>query len=339
MDSINILVIAPFFDESHPLVYDRIIEQISSVSPRFNVINGSVPANAEFRNRPDRNEEFDTFLAEADIIFGLFFVLQDMIARTPRLKWIQTMSAGVDRFIGTEIWDSPVMITGVSGIHSTAIGEFVLAFMLMFAKQAPQFIRSQLKNEWGRFMPTMLKDKTIGIAGLGNIGREVARLSKAFGMKVIATRRSTRNASKARYVDKLLPMNQLKELLKESDYVVVSTPLTPDTRGLFGTEEFKAMKPSAYIINIGRGGLIDEDALINALEENQIAGAGLDVTATEPLPPDSLLWDYENVIISPHISGAMEDYVQKATDVFCENLRRYLDGKKLINVVDRKRGY
>jgi len=338
VDSINVLVIAPIFNESLPVATDEILRQISEVSPRLNVIDGSIPAMAEFRNNPDGKQEFNTLLAEAEIIYGLFLP-RDMLARAPRLKWVQTMSAGVDRFAGTDIWDSPVILTGVSGIHAIPIGEFVLAFMLMFAKQAPLFVRSQLKHEWARFMPTVLRGKTVGIVGLGNIGREVARLSKAFGMKVIATRRSTGKSSRARDVDKLLPTSRLKELLGESDYVVVATPLTPETTGLIGADELRAMKPSAYIINIGRGGIIDEAALARALDEKQIAGAGLDVTATEPLPPDSPLWDYDNVILSPHVSGGMEDYMQRATDLFCENLDRYLNGKKLINIVDKKRGY
>ena len=338
MESINVLVIAPAFDESLPSSSDELIKQISCVSSKLNVIDGSIPAMAEFRNKPDGKEEFNALLAEAEVIYGLFLP-RDMVARAPRLKWVQTMSAGVDRFASMDIWESPVILTGVSGIHATPISEFVLAFMLMFVKQAPLIVRSQIKHEWARFMPTGLRDKTVGIVGLGNIGREVARLSKAFGMKVIATRRSAGPSSRARYVDKLLPNRQLKQLLGESDFVVIATPLTPETTGLIRADELKAMKSSAYIINIGRGGIIDEEALIRALDEKKIAGAGLDVTATEPLPPDSRLWDFDNVILSPHVSGGMEDYMQRATDLFCDNLNRYINGKKLINIVNTKRGY
>ena len=179
----------------------------------------------------------------------------------------------------------------------------------------------------------------IGVVGLGSIGREVARLTKAFGMRVIATRRSARDTSRARYVDKLFPATQLHGLLVESDYVAVTLPLTSETREIIGEAELNAMKSTGYIINIGRGGLIDEEALIRALKEKRIAGAGLDVTAVEPLPPDSPLWDLDNVIISPHISGGMEDYIARATDVFCKNLDRYLIGKRLINIIDKKKGY
>lgn len=338
MESLNVLVIVPAFAASFPEGNDEIIRQIASVSNKIKAKDGSILAAAEFRGESTNNEKLNALLAEAEVLYGLFLP-KDLLSRTPRLKWIQTMSAGVDRFVDTDIWNSPIILTGVSGIHATPISEFVLEFMLMFAKQAPFCFRMQQKHEWGRFMPGVLRGKTAGIVGLGSIGREVARLCKAFGMKVIATRRSARQSSRARYVDKLLPASQLKQLLGESDYVVIATPLTKETTGLIGAEEFRAMKPTAYIINIGRGGIINEEALIQALDEKKIAGAGLDVTSKEPLPPDSRLWDFENVIITPHVSGGMEDYMERATDLFCENLKRYLNGKRLLNVIDKTRGY
>jgi phosphoglycerate dehydrogenase-like enzyme len=231
------------------------------------------------------------------------------------------------------------MITGVSGIHATPIGEFVLQFMLMFVKGAPRCFQMKLKHQWQRFPPTVLRGKTVGIVGLGHIGREVARLSKAFGMEVIATRRSAIKTGTARYVDRLLSASQLPSLLKESDFLVICTPHTTETHHLIGEREFGLMKSSAYIINIARGGIIDEAALIRALDEKRIAGAGLDVVEREPLPAESRLWDFDNVILSPHISGGHEDYMVRATELFCENLRRYLAGKRPINIIDRKKGY
>lgn len=338
VEALNVLVIAPPFDESLPPASDAILRQVAGVSPKVKVTDGSIAAVAEARHEPDGKEQLNVLLAGAEVIYGLFLP-PDLRARAPRLKWVQTMSAGVDRFTRADFWDSPVMLTGVSGIHATPIGEFVLEFMLMFAKQAPRCFRQQQQHRWGRFMPTVLRDKTVGIVGLGSIGREVARLCRAFGMRVIAGRRSAKSGARARYVDKLYPPAELPQLLGESDYVVIATPLTQETTGLIGTKEFAAMKPSAYIINIGRGGLIDEAALLLALDEKRIAGAGLDVTATEPLPPDSPLWDYENVIITPHVSGGMEDYVQHATDLFCKNLERYISGKRMLNVINKKKGY
>lgn len=338
MKTLNVLVIAPAFDRSLPHADEEDLRRIALAGPGINVTDASELAIAEFRGDSTAKEKLDAMLAEAEVIYGLILP-QNLLARAPRLKWVQTMSAGVDRFARMDIWQSPVIITGVSGIHATPIGEFVLEFMLMFAKGAPLCFQMKQKHEWKRFMPSVLRGKTVGIVGLGNIGREVARLSKAFGMRVIANRRSATQLKRARYVDKLLPAEQLNQLLSESDYVVVATPLTPETRGLIGEKELRSMKPSAYIINIARGGIVDEEALIRALEEKRIAGAGLDVVATEPLPPESPLWDFDNVILSPHVAGGMEDYMERATEVFCENLKRYLNGKKLLNVIDRKRGY
>lgn len=338
MESLNVLVVTPAFDRSMPHADDENLRLIRAVSPKINVNDASALASAEFRGDNSQKEKFDALLAEADVIFGLMLP-RDILARTPRLKWLQMMSAGVDRLRNTEIWQSRVTITGVSGIHATPIGEFVLGLMLMFAKGAPLCFQMKQKREWQRFRPTLLRAKTVGIIGLGSIGREVARLSKAFGMRVIATRRSARQAGKARYVDTLLPREQMPRLLAGSDFVVLAVPLTDETYQIIGEAELKAMKPTAYLINIGRGNLVDEAALIRALDEKRIAGAGLDVTATEPLPRESRLWDFDNVILSPHIAGGMEDYMIRATELFCENLRRYLSGKKLLNVIDRKKGY
>ena len=336
--SLNVLVIIPAFDRTLPHVDEEILQQIAQVSSVINVRDASALANAELRGDISARDEFNELLAEADVVYGLFLP-NNMLTRTPRLKWLQTMSAGVDRFAGTDIWQSPVVITGVSGIHATPISEVVLEFMLMFAKQAPLCFQMKQKHEWKRFMPTGLRSKTVGIVGLGSIGREVARLSRAFGMRIIATRRSAKQVARTRYVDKLLPAQQLHQLLAESDYVVLSLPLTPETRDIIGEKELRAMKSSACIINIGRGGSINEEALIRALDEKWIAGAGLDVTATEPLPPESRLWDFDNVILTPHIAGGMEDYMARATTLFCENLKRYLNGKRLLNVIDKKKGY
>ncbi len=338
MKQLNVLVMAPSFDRAAPHADEETIRRIALAGPGINVRDASELAFAEYYGDATAKTRLDAMLANVEVIYGLILP-RNIMKRAPGLKWVQTMSAGVDRFMKTGIWDSPVILTGVSGIHATPIGEFALQFMLMFAKGAPQCFQMKQKHEWIRFMPSVLRDKTVGIVGLGNIGREIARLAKAFGMRTIATRRSVKKPSRGRYVDLLLPATQQTELLAESDYVVVATPLTPETRGLIGEKELRAMKPSAFIINIARGGIIDEKALIRALEEKWIAGAGLDVVDTEPLPPDSPLWDYDNVILSPHVAGGMEDYMARATNIFCENLKRYLGGKKLLNVVNKKKGY
>jgi phosphoglycerate dehydrogenase-like enzyme len=338
MESVNVVVATPSFDRSLPYADDEILRCIREVSPKITVRDASPFMVAEFQGDNSQKGKLDGILTEADVIFGLLLP-KDILSRAPKLKWLQMMSAGVDRLRDTEIWRSKITVTGVSGIHASPIGEFVLGFILMLAKGMPLCFRMKQKHQWQRYMPHLLRGKTVGIVGLGHIGREVARLSKAFGMKVIATRRSVKKPGKARNVDWLLPQARMKEMLAKSDFVVLSLPLTQETRHIISDAEFKSMRPDAYIINIGRGNLIDEAALIRALDEKIIAGAGLDVTAAEPLPADSPLWDMDNVIISPHVSGGMEDYMGRATTLFCENLKRYLEGKRLINIIDKKKGY
>jgi phosphoglycerate dehydrogenase-like enzyme len=301
-------------------------------------MDASILALAERKGDPTVREKLDVLLAKAEVIYGLFLP-QNLLARAPKLKWIQMMSAGVDRLVNTDVWQGPVMITGVSGIHAAPIAEFVLEMMLMFAKKAALCFRMKQNHEWKRFLPEGLRAKTVGIVGLGSIGREVARLSHAFGMKVIATRRSAKQGTRARYVDKIFPPQQLKQLLAESDYVVLALPLTSETNQLIGKNELRAMKPTAHLINIARGNIIDEKALIHALDKKWIAGAGLDVVAAEPLAAGSRLWEFDHVLLSPHVAGGMADYMVRATEVFCENLKRYLNGKKLINRINKKKGY
>jgi D-2-hydroxyacid dehydrogenase (NADP+) len=229
------------------------------------------------------------------------------------------------------------MLTSSSGLHATPIGEFVLCVMLMFAKGVHRVVRAQERHEWARYMPQELYGKTVGVVGFGHIGGEVARLAKAFGCRVIAMRRSEPVADER--VDAFVPVAELPRLLGESDFVVLSVPLTSETHHLIGEAELRAMKPSAVLINISRGGVVDETALVRALKEGWIAGAGLDVFEQEPLPPESELWDLENAIVSPHISGGTEIYNDRATGIFCENLRRYLAGEPLMNLADPARGY
>lgn len=317
---------------------EECLRQIAEASPRVRVTDASGLLRAERGGEAAATERLDDLLNGTEVLYGLRLP-RDLVERAPRLRWVQVMSAGVEAVLDGGIRESPVVLTNVSGIHATPIAEFVLGLMLMFAKGAPMCFRMKQEREWTRFPPSVLRSQTVGVVGLGSIGREVARLAKCFGMRVMATRRSAKRAGGARNVDMLLPPDQLRLLLAESDYVVLALPLTRETRGLIGVEELRAMKPTAYLINITRGGVVDEGALIRALEEHWLAGAGLDVFAIEPLPRDSRLWDLPNVILSPHISGGMEDYVARATEVFVENLRRYLDGRKLVNVVNKRRGY
>ncbi len=329
-EPVNVLATTPIEQEY--------IDQIAAVSPRIKVRDVSNLCRADYEGSEAPGGEFDGILAEGNVIYG-HRLPRDFASRMPQLKWVQVMSAGVDRFLDTGLRQSPAILTNVSGIHATPIGEFVLEQMLMFAKGAARCFEMKQNKQWGRFTSTVLRGKTVGVIGLGEIGREVARLSKAFGMRVIATRRSTKRETRARNVDVLLPSDGLHRVLAESDFVVIALPYTKETDSVIGRAEFEAMKTSAYIINIGRGRIIDEDAMVDALSENRIAGAGLDVFATEPLPSSSKLWELPNLHFSPHVSGGMEDYNAQATDLFCRNMERFLAGRRLFNVVGKRRGY
>jgi phosphoglycerate dehydrogenase-like enzyme len=330
METISVLVSTPIDEE--------LLNRIAAISPRVKVQNIWDLSRADFRGDSSAKDKLDIALADVEVVYGIRLP-RELIARAPKLKWVQVMSAGVDRFLDSDFRRSPVILTNVSGIHATPISEFVMEQMLMFAKNALLCFELKQKRQWQRYSPSTLRGKTVGIVGLGHIGKEVARLSKAFGMRVIATRRSKPRTQHTRNVDLMLPRQELPRLLAESDYVVITLPYTHETDKLFGETELKTMKPSAYLINIGRGGIIDEDALVRVLSEKRIAGAGLDVFATEPLPPESKLWELPNLLFSPHVSGDMEDYIARATEVFCNNLRRYLEGKRLLNVVDKQKGY
>jgi D-2-hydroxyacid dehydrogenase (NADP+) len=311
---------------------------ISDASPLVNILDVSGLFRDELKGDVVARDKLSDLLAGAEVIFGLRLP-QGVLSRSPNLKWIQVMSAGVEHFLDADMLDSQVKLTNVSGIHATPMGEFVAGLMLMFVKKSPIYLDLKQRKKWERLSPGVLKSKTVGIIGLGSIGKEVARLSKAFNMKVIATSRSARENSRARNVDMMVPSHHLDALLQESDFVVLTVPFTSETRKMIGEPELKQMKSTAYLINIARGGIIDEPALIKALEQHWIAGAGLDVFSVEPLPLDSPLWKMPEVIISPHIAGIRPDYALAATSLFIDNLQRYLNGVRLKNVVDKKRGY
>jgi D-2-hydroxyacid dehydrogenase (NADP+) len=315
------------------------LKKIGAVSDRLRIDQVSPWVVAERKGDSSQKENLDAALAEARILYGwIHHFPKNLLARTPRLQWIQTMSAGVDR-LPEEILRSGVRIVNASGLHGTPMGELALAMMLMFAKDAPACQQMKQTKTWRRYTPNLLRGRTVAVLGLGVVGREIARLAKAFGMRVVGMRRGTGAADTPPGVDRLYGREQLPELLAESDFVVLALPLTRETRGLIGEKALQAMKPSACLINVARGAITDEGALIRALEEKWIAGAGLDVFVQEPLPPESRFYELPNVIFSPHISGEMPDYEAQATDVFCENLRRHLAGEPFLHEVDPEKGY
>ena len=248
------------------------------------------------------------------------------------LRWFHTFSAGVDSPAFQVIIDRGAMLTNSSGASAPSIAQYVLAMMLYRSKRIGEWREQQARHEWAQLQGRDLTGQTAGIIGTGAIGGEVARLAQACRMRVLGIRRTPRPT---RYVDEVLPSRGLSRLLKESDFVVLACPLTKETEGLIGERELRAMKPSATLINVARGRVVDEPALIRALDEGWIGGACLDVFAREPLPADSPLWDMPNVVISPHNSGISPLNMERAMDVFLANLARYAAGRKLQNVVER----
>lgn len=329
-------------DKTRVLVLNRIepeaLDIIRAVSDDVIVIDVADLTRAERDGDYSRSEELNAELAQADVVYVLKMP-ERMLERTPRLKWIQTISTGVEKILTPEMARSEVVVTNMSGIHEVTIAEFVLMLMLMFVKDAPRSFYQQIEGRWKWFPMDVLTDKTVGIVGLGRIGREVARVSKFFGMHVMATRRSAAIGEENEEVDRLLPRSDLHELLSVSDFVVLALPLTEESRGLIGASELKAMKSSARLINVSRGAIVDESELVQALQEGWIGGAGLDVFTEEPLPADSPLRRMRNVIFSPHVSGDIAAYDVGAARLFAVNLQRYLEGEHLLNVVDKSRGY
>lgn len=282
-------------------------------------------------------------LADADVLFAVRFSPEDFrVAR--QLKWLHLASAGATHVLFPEMIASDIIVTNSRGLYGIPIAEHVLGMMIILARKLHEAYRFQLEDKWARRemfarYPTFseLYGQTAGIIGLGDIGFAVAERVKALGMRVIASKRRV-GASPA-CVDELLGPEGLPRLLRESDFVIIAAPLTPETQGLIGERELRMMKPSAYIINVGRGAIIQEAVLIRALKEGWIAGAGLDVTEVEPLPAESELFRLPNVFLTPHYSGLRPHYWEHAMGIFTPNLGRFLRGEPLLNVVDKRSGY
>ncbi len=273
----------------------------------------------------------------AEIMVG-WNVPREAVQRAPHLRWLHSTGAGVDRLLFPEILGQEILVTTSSGIHHWLV-EHVLAVVLALSRRLHLAVRNQIQHRWERSPRTMgdeIAGQTLGILGLGSIGTELASKAHALGMRVIGTKRTP---TPIPAVERVLPPDGLADVLREADAVVVALPLTAATRGLIGEPELRTMKPTAVLINIGRGPIVQERVLIQALQERWIAGAALDVFEQEPLPAESPLYDLENVIITPHVSGASPHYMDRAVPVFCENLAAYLQGRPLRNMVDKGRGY
>lgn len=281
-------------------------------------------------------------LAEAEIAFtweraGAW--VRRHFARGKKLRWIQSSSSGVEHILNEPITASDVVVTNGRGLYAQPLAEFAMFGVLFFAKRFPEMEANRQARRFKGYDVQEAASQTIGIVGLGGTGLATARLARAFGMRVLATRRRPPSGNDQKLVDGFVAPDRLNDLLAASDYVVNALPLTTETRGLFGSPEFRAMKRSGIFINVGRGKTVREDELVEALSKRTIAGAALDVFEKEPLPPESDLYALPNVILSPHCADLTGSYHGAIRNLLEENLLRYVSGQPLLNVVDKSAGY
>jgi phosphoglycerate dehydrogenase-like enzyme len=335
-DQINVLVCMDFSDEH--------LETLRAVSDKLNITRQfpDVPTSAYH---------------DAEILYTLRNY-PETPDQAPNLKWIQFHFAGMNTIIDKPIVkDTTIEITSASGIHAIPIAEYCMSLLLAWEYQLPLVLNHQKQALWIEnphevYRPKTLRGQTLGIVGYGSIARELARLADQFGMKVLATKKNLLGSLEDDgYIEagtgdptgdipeRIYPSEALNLMVKDCDYLVVTAPLTPETHHMVNAEVIANMKPSAFIVNIARGALIDEEALITALKQKKIGGAGLDVFEQEPLPKDSPLWALDNVILTPHVSGNNTRYHDRAVALFAENLRRYVDNQTLLNRLNRELGY
>lgn len=306
----------------------HLLSQIKEVAPDWELI-----ASKE-------KEIWQAHAKDAEIIAGWKKGLDEYcLVPDSKLKWLQSWSAGVNTLPLEKLEAHNILLTGASGVHAYPISETIFALMLGLTRKIHTYVQNQQAKTWHHAnMKLEIHGKTIGIIGVGTIGKETAKIAKAFGMKVLGVRHS---GQPAEFVDEMYTTDQLNALLPQCDYVVVTLPLTKETRRMFGAEQFKLMNPEAFFINIGRGEIVVEEEIVKALQEGEIAGAGLDVFEKEPLSQDSPLWEMENVIITPHTSGSTEHYNDRVVEnILIPNLKSYLSGEAPpINLVDYAKGY
>ncbi len=287
-------------------------------------------------------EEAAAMAPEADVILVWSTegdILQSALRKASRTRWIHGRFAGLDHVITPELKASTIPFTNGRGVFSQSLGEFVLGVVFYFAKDFPRMRRNQQAGKWAPFDVLEVSRQTMGIVGYGDIGHACAWRAKAMGMRVLALRRRPEASDGDPHADRVYRWEQRLEMIAASDYVVCAAPLTAQTKGMFSDTEFAAMKPGAVIVNVGRGPVIDEAAMIRALENGRIKGAGLDVTAVEPLPAESPLYRMENVLLSPHCADHTTDWLGDAMRFFLQQLERFRKDEPLQNLVDMKRGY
>jgi phosphoglycerate dehydrogenase-like enzyme len=321
-DNITVLVLA---DPAAPA-----LRRLDSLGPGVNIEIGKTA------------ESLGDAVADGRVLFnwtGSKACVGRILEVAPRLEWIHAMYAGLDRSLFPALVASPIPLTNGSGVFSQSLGEFVMLGVLYFAKDVDRMMRAKAEHRWDVFDKVEIRKKTIGIVAHGDIGRAVAVRAKAMGMRVLAQRRNPATRSGDEHVDRVYGVDGLHAMLPECDYVAVTAPLTHETTGMVGKREFELMKPNAVILNVGRGPVIDEAAMIEALRSKRIRGAALDVFSVEPLPAESPLWALDNVLLSSHCADHVENWVEDAVVFFVDQFSRWRRGEPLKNVVDKQAGY
>ena len=338
---VNVLIASPLEAE--------LVEHIRAVDARLHVVYrpdllGTPRYAADHfppvQRTPEQEREWATLLADVEVMLDVDQPsVAGFVERAPRVRWVQSSSSGIGEWVRRlGIVESDIVATNAAGIHAAPLAEFVLFAMLYFAKAWPRMAAEQTAHHWQRCAIDTLGGKTLGLIGLGHVGRCVARYASALGVRVLGVRRTPRSDAVDGVAELFGPL-EVEPVLRQSDYVVMCVPHTSETIGMIGAAQLAAMKPGAVLINVARGSIVDEPALIEALSGGHLGGAALDVVAREPLAPESPLWDMPNVLVTPHSMSTAVNENHRLTDLFCDNLRRYLAGEPLRNAIDKRRGY
>ncbi len=291
-------------------------------------------------------QELERLAADAEVILysgltGKAVSFPEIWKHTKALRWVHSLSAGVEKVLFPELLESDVPLTNARGVFKRSLAEFAVLGMLFHYKEGRRLVENQRQHKWDNFYVKFVNERIMGVVGYGEIGRECALLAKALGMRIYALRRNHGKSEGDPIVDRAFKLDELPEMLAEIDVLLCAAPLTPETHHMIGDAQFAAMRPDAFVMNVGRGPVIDEAALVRALQEKKIAGAALDVFEKEPLPEASPLWNMENVLISPHCTDRTidPDWLDLSMRLFVDNFNRYEKGEPLLNVVDKKAGY
>ncbi len=338
------VVIGSYFEEEH-------VRRIREVDERLRVLYredlvppprwpGDHVGPEGWRRSPEDEEEFVAMLAEAEVLYDFpRRHARDLVEVAPNLRWVQGSMAGAGELAKKAgLLETDVVVTTASGVYSGPLAEFVVMALLQHAKNLDRLRRDKAQKAWRQIPTDTLEGKTLCIVGMGNIGRAIAERVRPFATRVVGVKRTVREDDPAlRHAEELYSTDRLYDVLGEADYVAVTLPGTPETQHLVDAGAIGAMKPGAYFVNVGRGTVVDEGTLVEALESGHLSGAALDVFEVEPLPEESPLWELPNVIVSPHATDMVPSLInERQTDLFCKNLRRYLDGEPLVNVLDKE---